>query len=414
VLESDPSLRGLVWFDEFLQRLMTGEPAREWSDADDINLTLYMQREVGISKMGRDTVSQAVISHSMRRTRNCVKEFIERTAWDQTARIDTFLARVFHCDDTPYTRAASRNFWISMVARVYQPGCKVDNMVVLEGSQGLLKSSALRAIAEPWFTEQHEQATNAKAFAEVLQGKLLTEIAEMDSFDRAEVKAVKGIVSCQSDRFRASYARYAADHPRQGVMAGSTNKDDWNRDETGARRFWPIACRGMADIDCVRADRAQCFAEALAALRSGSSWWEMPAEETRVEQRKRYDADPWIGPISEYLIAREETTVNEIAGACLKIEVAKIDRGVQMRVGSVLRALGWTNDGNAKRAGRVVKLWRAPADAYGAVATSTSVPRGSDLVDQASGVDNSTVATSEPSGQVATQRSLPEDDIPFQ
>jgi putative DNA primase/helicase len=169
VLEADPALRGLVWFDEFLQRLITGDPAREWSDVDDINLVLYMQREIGLSKMGIDSVRQAVVAMAKRHARNCVKEYIEATRWDGTPRIESFMHTVFHCEDTEYTRAASRNFWISMLARVYQPGCKVDNMIVLEGTQGLMKSSALNAIADPWFAEQHEAATNAKAFAEVLQ-----------------------------------------------------------------------------------------------------------------------------------------------------------------------------------------------------------------------------------------------------
>jgi predicted P-loop ATPase len=96
-----------------------------------------------------------------------------------------------------------------MVARVYNPGCKVDNMVILEGVQGVGKSSALQIIGGPWFAEQHESATNPKAFAEILQGKLLIEISEMHAFNRAEVNRVKQTISCPSDRFRASYGRYA-------------------------------------------------------------------------------------------------------------------------------------------------------------------------------------------------------------
>lgn len=370
VLEADEKLAGLVWFDEFLQRIMRrpsrGETEpREWADADDIHLTLYMQREVGLAKLGRETVSQAVIAIATRDRRNCVREWIESTTWDGEPRIETFLHRVFHCEDNDYTRAASRNFWVSMLARVYQPGCKVDNMLVLEGTQGLMKSTALQAIAAPWFAEQHEQATNAKAFAEVLQGKLLIEISEMDAFDRAEVKAVKGIVSCQSDRYRAAYQRYASDHPRQGVMCGTTNKDDWNRDETGARRFWPVACSGEANVAYVRSERAQCFAEALVRLRGGASWWEMPRESTTREQRKRYDADPWITPISSYLVGRSATTVNEIAAECLRIESKDLDRSRQMRIAAVLRSLGWANGGNKWMGGRVVKVWTSPSDLYG-------------------------------------------------
>lgn len=381
VLESDPALARLVWFDEFLQRTRTGSPERDWTDADDIELQLYMQRTIGIGRMSRESVASAVVSMAMRDRRNCVKSMIESEPHDGAPRIAAFLHRVFRCEDSAYTRAASRNFWLSMVARVYQPGCKVDNLIVLEGAQGLFKSSALAAVADPWFAEQHESAVNPKAFAEVLQGKLLVEISEMDAFSRAEVNTIKKVVSCQSDRYRASYDRRAQDWPRQGIMAGSTNKDDWNRDETGARRFWPIRCTGMADIELARKTRVQCFAEARGAFLAGAKWWDMPEEPTRAEQRKRYDADPWIEPISHWLAGRAQTTVNEIAVECLHIDMRDIDRVRQMRIGSCLRALGWVNTGNKRQGSRVVKLWEPGSDLFGAaqevateVATKNDVP----------------------------------------
>lgn len=369
VIESDPSLRGVLWFDDFLNRVMTGDPAREWTDADEINLTLYMQRELGVSKIGRDTVSLAVVSVASRDRRNCVRDWLDSLVHDGTPRIEHFMSDVFGAVESDYTMAASRNFWLSMVARVYKPGCKVDNMIVLEGAQGLYKSTALSLIAGEWFTEQHESATNAKAFAEILQGKLLTEVSEMDSFTRAEVTRVKQIVSCQSDRYRDSYGRHARDHPRQGIFVGTTNKDDWNRDETGARRMWPIACRQQADIEIVKTNREQLFAEAVARFKRGEPWWMMPEQETAIEQRKRYDADPWLGPVSSYVTGRRTVTTHELLIECLRFEVSKIGRADQMRVASCLRALGWVNRGNVRRAGKVIKEWEPGSDQFG-VATN--------------------------------------------
>ena len=176
---------------------------------------------------------------AFRNRRNCVRDWLESLKWDQVPRIEHFFENHFGADP----RAASANFWISLVARVCRPGCQVDNMVVLEGPQGIRKSSALRVIGGEWFTEQHESATG-KGFFEVLQGKLLVEVSEMDSFSRAEVTKVKQIITCTNDRFRESYGRHAKDHPRQCIFVGTTNRDDWNTDVTGARRFWPIACQG--------------------------------------------------------------------------------------------------------------------------------------------------------------------------
>src|SRR5207302_6188158 len=131
----------------------------------------------------------------------------------------------------------------------------VDNMLVLDGTQGIGKSSALRAIAGEWFAEQHESATS-KDFYQVLQGKMLVEISEMDSFSRAEVTKVKQVVTCTNDRFRESYGRRAEDHPRQCIFVGTSNK--WTHDdETGARRFWPIDCRGTVDVAAIAAVRPQ-------------------------------------------------------------------------------------------------------------------------------------------------------------
>src|SRR5262249_11330228 len=138
---------------------------------------------------------------------------------------------------------ASHNFWLSLVARAYKPGCKVDNMIVLEGGQGIGKSTALDIIGGDWYTEQHESASNPKAFAEILQGKLLVEISEMDAFNGSQINRVKQTITCQSDRYRPAYGRYAKDHLRRCIFVGTTNRDDWNKDETGARRFWPITCK---------------------------------------------------------------------------------------------------------------------------------------------------------------------------
>jgi predicted P-loop ATPase len=381
VLEADPSIRGVCWFDEFLQRILTGDPVREWSDADDINLTLYMQREVGLTKMALEVVRNAVVVAARQDTRNCVRDWMNSLAHDGTPRIDHFFIDVFGAKDDEYVRAAGRNFWISIAARVFDPGCKVDNMIILEGAQGLGKSMALQIIGGDWYAAQHESATNAKAFAEILQGKLIIEIEEMDAFNRAEVNTIKKIVSAPADRYRAAYGRHAADHKRQCVMIGTTNKDDWNRDETGARRSWPIKCDGLVRIDVLRENRAQLFAEAVAAYKAGSRWWEMPDAQTRQEQRARYDADPWLGAISGWVATLSETNTNEILIGCLHYSIRDITRTEQMRVAACLRILGWTNSGNKRRNGEQVRVWIPPsalgldaAGSSGQVATKKDHP----------------------------------------
>jgi predicted P-loop ATPase len=251
ILDNDPAMKDLFYYDEFLQRIMRAD-SREWSDHDDLGIVIHIQREVGITRMAREQVAQAVATVANRNTRHCVRDWFESLTYDGTPRIEQFFSDCFGAAQDDYVKAVSRNFWLTMVARTFAPGCKVDNMVVLEGAQGIGKSQALQAIGGDWFAEMHESATNPKGFAEILQGKLLIEITEMDSFNRAEVNRVKQAISCPSDRFRPSYGHRAQDHKRQCVFVGTTNRDDWNRDETGARRFWPIACVGDVRLDIIR------------------------------------------------------------------------------------------------------------------------------------------------------------------
>jgi predicted P-loop ATPase len=362
LIENDPLYRDRLWFDEFLQRPMTGNPAREWTDADDLNLTLYIQRTRSVPRIGRDVVSQAALTVAFRHRRNCVKDWMESLSlcWDQVPRIEHFFEDHFGAEGTIYTRAASRNFWISMPARIYRPGCQADNMIVLEGPQGIGKSSALRVIGGPWFAEQHENVTG-RGFFEVLQGKVLVEVSEMDAFSRADITRVKQVVTCVSDRYREPYGRHAKDHPRQCVFVGTTNKDDWNRDETGARRFWPIACRGDIDIEGIAGSRVQLFAEAVARFKHGESWWHMPAQETQQQQVNRYVAPAWAEPIRRYLEQQHasEVSIAEVLEHALAVPKSQWTKGVEMRVAESLRFLGLEKR-DVRRDGRVVKRWLRP------------------------------------------------------
>ena len=289
--------------------------------------------------MSRDIVSQAVVTVAYQHKRNCVQEWLSSLVWDGTQRLESFFVDHFGAVASDYTHSAGKNFWLSIVARAFKPGCKVDNMIVLEGAQGVGKSTALQIIGGDWFAEQHESATNPKAFAEILQGKLLVEISEMDAFSRAEVNRVKQTVSCPSDRFRQSYGRYAVDHPRTCIFVGTTNRDDWNRDETGARRFWPIACGGI-ELESIRESRGNLFAEALVRYRQSETHWEMPLAAAQAEQEARYTADPWMDPIREAIKGETAVTTRWVLDK-LGFQIERMDKKAEMRVGNCLRFMGW-------------------------------------------------------------------------
>ena len=373
VLQHDP-LWGpdRVWYDEFLDRIMVANsPTHEWRDEDDYRLTVYMQETTGMSTVADHLVSKAVRLVAKQRPRHLVRDRWAMLEWDREPRID--LALEDHWGVVPdasmpcdYVRAASANFLIGIVARVFQPGCQLDTMIVFEGEQGLRKTSALRLlVGESCYMLAHESVTK-KDFFETMRGKVLIEIGEMDAFSRAEVSRVKTVISTPTDRYRPSYGHAAIDYPRQCVFAGTTNRDDWGNDETGLRRFWPIKV-GAINLETLNDARDQLFAEAIVRFRSGERWWSMPASTLSVQADRQNDS-AWTDMVLTGLIGQTETTIAEVLMRILKHDASEITRTSELVVGRILRLAGWQK-ANLRRSGRQGKTWVAP---------ETKVAQGSD------------------------------------
>lgn len=342
VLENHEAIKDLIWFDEFHQKYFTrwnSDRPREWRDVDELNLLSFMQRDLGMRRMSDDMIHKAAVIFAQRRLKNEPRDWMEGLTWDGTERCEHFFIDFFGAEDNEYSRAVGRNFWVAMIARVFQPGCQADNMVILEGGQGIGKSRALRALGGPWYAEANASVME-KDFFITLHGKFLIEISELNSFGRAEVTRIKQVVSCTTDRYRTPYGRSAEDHPRMSIFVATTNEHFYLRDDTGARRFWPIKCSEVRHMD-IPAGREQLFAEAVARFKRGDTWYEMPHELTILEQEARRQRDEWEDVIHEYLIHKDDITVKDIAVDCLRIEVGKLDRSVQMRIANVLRQLGF-------------------------------------------------------------------------
>lgn len=367
ILEGVAEFKDLLWYDSFLQRYITlrredgtiDGARHEWLGAHITWLMIKLQAVYGLAKMNARVVEQAAAHYAKCRQRNELRAWLESLQHDGEPRVESFLTDVFGAADTAYTRAASKNFWVAMVKRVLEPGCKVDNMLVLEGAQGVGKSTALRIIGGEYFTEAHESVMS-KDFYIAMQGKMLIEIGEMDAFSRAEISKVKGVITNQSDRFREPFARTAQDWPRQCILAGTTNRDDWNRDETGARRFWPVRCFEV-NLSVLRETREQLFAEAVAMARGGATWWIMPADETREQQEQRRSHDDWEQHVAHWLIGRQATTSREVLTEGLGIKIEDIDDRHTKRIARCLKALNWECRVQWQ-AGKSVRIYR-PRDA---------------------------------------------------
>lgn len=358
-VDHDPTLQRLVWYDEFLDRLLTGPTGREWTDEDDTGIAMRLQDDYNLTRASVEHVRMVLARRAKLTPRHVIREYLQSLTWDRVDRIALAFEDHWGCETGPdqpedYLRAASANFFIGMVARILRPGCKLDTMPVFEGPQGALKSTALEALAgKAFFTVQHESVTT-KDFFQIMTGKWLIEIAELDSFGRAEITRVKSVMSTSVDRYRASYGRTALDHARQSVFAGTTNRDDWGRDETGLRRFWPIRC-GTINLATLRETRDQLFAEALVRLADRATWWDMP-QSTLLVQADRQAESPLCEALLPWLAMNPDPTTLQILHECLKIEPGKITRLVELEMGRAMRMLGYVKK-NLLRNGRQAKRW---------------------------------------------------------
>ena len=350
-LDADPDVRGKIWLDDFHGKLFTQWnfatwtdcERRRWADADDLRLTTYIQRHLGLVKMSLDTVRQGIIAFGAENTRNEPRDWLNALTWDGQARIEAFFPAAFGCAADDYTTAVSANFFKSLAARILWPGCKVDSMIVLQGPQGCGKTSALELLGGPWYVASGKSVETSD-FQLQLRGKVLMEIAEMDSFRKSEVDAVKTMLTIRNDDYRVPYGHAFENVPRTCVFAGTTNRDEFLNDPTGARRFWPIRCKKI-NLDLIRTLRDQLYAEARVRVVAGEKWHEMPVAETLAAQEEHRVTDEWEAPIKEYIDGLPKITLVQIYADALGGSILNLDTATTGRLRRILRALGWTRKG---------------------------------------------------------------------
>ena len=310
-------------------------------DTDVSSLQEHLQR-AGMPKVGKDATHQAVDQRALERSFHPVCRYLQGLSWDGVARLDHWVVNYLGAEATQYVSRVGRMFLIAMVARVLQPGCKADHMIVFEGDQGVGKSTACRELAGEWFSDSLPDIRD-KDGAQHIRGKWLVEIAELAAIGKAEAETLKSFISRQVERYRPSYGRKEVIEPRQCVFVGTTNRSVYLRDETGARRFWPIKVNKV-DVAGLRKARDQLFAEAVSAYNAGEQWWpdrEFEREYIKPQQDDRFEGDPWEESIRAHVATQSRVRITDIARNVFMIETAKIGTAEQRRIAAVLTGLGW-------------------------------------------------------------------------
>jgi hypothetical protein len=353
-IRGTPELTSNIAYDEMLRASMWQKPVRQpLTDTDILKLQKWLQH-VGIPNVGNTVVHDAVSLVAHESSYHPVRDYLTMLQWDGTPRLSTWPAIYLGADATAYTSAIGRMFLISMVARILDPGCKADHMVVLEGPQGALKSTTCRVLAGEQYFSDALPDINHKDACQHLRGLWLIEAAEMHAMTKAETTQLKAFITRQVERYRPSHGRLEVIEPRQCVFIGTTNKGAYLRDETGGRRFWPLEC-GNINIERLKVDRDQLFAEAVHAYRAGEQWWpskDFEREHIAPQQATRYEADAWEDSIRSYLaMPHGDITVGGIATFALKIETARLGTAEQRRITAVLDRLRYVR-GKRNAAGR--------------------------------------------------------------
>ena len=315
VLENDPRLKGRVYLDTFADKVYGIAPLPwgnhaaeagpfEWKDADDDGLGIYLERLLGFRSS--NLVRGALNDHLTRCAVNPVSDYLESLQWDGVPRMDALFIDYLGAEDTLYTRAVTRKAFTAAVARVLSPGCKYDFMLILAGKQGTFKSSTLSIMGGEWFTDSL-MTFNGKDAAEVIQGKWIVEIAELQAFSSTDVNRIKQFLSSQNDNYRAAYGHRTSDHPRRCVFFGTTNARTFLRDPTGGRRFWPVYTGVQAPAKNVWTslprERDQIWAEAVDSYKRGEALYlsgELWKAAERIQEAARED-DPREGMLLDFL-----------------------------------------------------------------------------------------------------------------
>jgi len=334
----------IVWRDVFYGKIFTKWRTgveRQWSDNDTNNLFIEMQHHYELAKIGKSNIEDAINFVASKNEKNEPKEWLQSLKWDGTSRITDFFSKEMGAEESSYTRAVSKNFWVAIVARIMDPGCKADEMVVLEGKQGTYKTTSLEIIGGKWYGEVNCDIAS-KDFDQGLKGKILVEFGELANLRKADVETIKRKLSTRIDEYRPSYGRHVEQHPRTCIFVGTTNETEYLKDPTGNRRFWPMKIQ-RADTESIKKNRDQYFAEALARYKDGDRWHEVPWDEAEQVRASRFEVDEIASEIEKLLKeGRYQTSYFSLVDIWKDLGgmVDKFSRKDQQRIGSILRELG--------------------------------------------------------------------------
>lgn len=346
-------------YDQFADEILIAEMySSEWrvfSDNDYAELKLRLDKR-GFKKVPHDMLRENVMYVARENTFDSALMWLNSLTWDGVPRIDKFLIEYCGVDESLYAIAVSRYLWTALAGRVLTPGCQADMVPVLTGEQGLGKSRLIAALVPS--QEYYVEVSLADRDADLsrrMKGRIVAEISELRGFNAKDQESIKAFITRTTEDWIPKFFEKAARYKRRLLFIGTTNEREILTDPTGNRRWLPLSCERKIDVEGVVKIRDQLWAEATHVYNAGGIAWQA-AETLAAQVHGEYTAhDPWLEPIAYFLDGRDDDTpegatrgdgiitTNAIATRALGMQSQSVTRGVQMRVGAVMRSLGYTS-----------------------------------------------------------------------
>ena len=350
-------MREVFALDEFRQRSMMLKAApwtrarsneefpRPTRDADLVEALAWVQRQ-GIYIRGKVTIRAVLATIVRDRPYHPIRDYLNGVRWDGKPRLGTWLTYYLGVQPVDnYTGPAGQMWMKSAVARVFNPGCIAKYVLVITGDQDIGKSTALSILGGEWYTDDIAQLGTKDSQMQA-GNAWIVELAELDSMRQAHISATKAFISRKVDQFRPPYGEHVIQQERQCVLAATVNPaGPYLHDETGNVRFWPVAAT-IIDLDALRRDRDQLWAEAVHRYKNGEKWWpagDFEPLEAQEEASETAEHDPWFDLVQEWIARQTKQffSASQILTDALEMPKERMNRAAEMRLGKVLRRLGY-------------------------------------------------------------------------
>jgi len=342
------------------QYVFNGKPMAEAELINKMLPVIQSDKGMGLSKFKKNYITNGLDLLMYERQIDPHIEMLNNTVWDGRPRVDRFFAHYFRCPDNEYHKMASKNFWISMAARGLNPGAKVDFMVVIEGKEGINKSSLVRLLGGDYtFAPVRDDLMSNENELRKMHQATVVELPELVGLMGKDPRVVKGFLTSMVDSIRPLYGKKAYDHPRGFVFVGTTNDRRYLTFDFGERRFLPIEIWENKQVDSVgvRADREQLFAEAVHRYKQGEPWWIIPEELLAPVIAKKRIVDPVAESIIPIVAGRSYISIVQIYKELMVQDLVPkgFSQNTHTRIVNILRAKGFEETETKQGA-----MWKNP------------------------------------------------------